>query len=119
MDKKKKKKKAMNKKGNIAHLMVSLLVGFMAVVLLVALIPGFVDILDIAQQSDNLNCKGFSYNGDVNNTLSFNATIGTKSSIGCLAIRLYLPYLILAVLLGIVMYILYDKGTQQQPYYGG
>lgn len=107
-----------NKKGSIANLMVSLLLGFMAIVLLVALVPGFVDILDTAKQSDALNCKGFVYNGDANNSLSYNATIGTKSTIGCLAINLYLPYLILAVLLGIVGYIIYDKGQQQSPYGG-
>jgi hypothetical protein len=110
----------MNKKGDMAHLMISLIMGFMAIAMLTALIPGFVEILDTAQQSDGLNCKGFVYNGNAADSLSYNATIGTKSSIGCLGIKLYLPYLILAVLLGVVMYILYEKSSQgQTPYYGG
>lgn len=108
-----------NKRGDMGHLMVALIMGFMAVAMLVSLIPGFVEILDVAQNSEGLNCKGYTYNGDASNVLSYNATIGTKSTIGCLGIKLYLPYLVLAVLLGVVMYILYDKSSQSQPYYGG
>lgn len=108
-----------NKKGDMVHLMIALIMGFMAIAMLVALIPGFTDILDVAKQSDGLNCKGYVYNGDPTNALSYNATIGTKSNIACLGISLYLPYLVLAVLLGVVMYILYDKSSQGQPYLGG
>lgn len=97
--------------------MVALLLGFMAVAMLVALIPGFVDILDTAQNSEGLNCKGYVNNGNAADPLSYNSTIGTKSNIACLGIKLYLPYLVLAVLIGVVMYILYDK-QQTQPYYG-
>jgi len=104
---------------DMAHLMIALIMGFMAVAMLVSLIPGFVEILDVAQNSEGLNCKGYSYNGDPTNVLSYNATIGTKSTIGCLGIKLYLPYLVLAVLLGVIMYILYGKSQQSQPYYGG
>jgi hypothetical protein len=108
--------KPMNKKGDMAHLMIALIMGFMAIAMLTALIPGFVEILDGAQNSEALNCVGYKYNGNAADSLSYNATIGTKSTIGCLSIKLYLPYLILAVLLGVVMYILYDKGSQQAPY---
>lgn len=114
-----KHKHRMNKKGNMVHMMVALIMGFMAIAMLVSLIPGFVEILDTAQNSEGLNCKGYKYNGDATSSYSYNATIGTKSTIGCLAVKLYLPYIVLAVLLGVVMYILYDKSSQGQPYYGG
>jgi hypothetical protein len=107
-----------NKRGDIAHLMIALIMGFMAIALLVSLIPGFVEILDTGQNSEGLNCKGYVNNGNAADTLSYNATIGTKSTIGCLAMKLYLPYIILAVLLGVIMYILYDKSSSGggQPY---
>jgi hypothetical protein len=104
-----------SKKAQI-NIMVGLLIGFMVVTTLVALIPGMVDILNIAKQSDNLNCNGYSYEGDASHTLSYNATIGTQSSIACLAITLYIPYLVLAVLIGLVMKILYDRVASPQQY---
>jgi F0F1-type ATP synthase assembly protein I len=104
----------MNGKHGQLGLIVGLLMGFMVVTILVTLIPGFVSVIDTAQNSEGLNCNGYTDTLDA--SLSYNATIGTKSSIGCLAMKLYLPYLILAVLVGLVIKILYDKGTQQQSY---
>jgi len=108
-----------NKRGQL-NILVGLLIGFMVVTILITLIPGFVEMIDMAQNSEALNCVGFVYNGDENNTLSYNATIGTKSTMGCLAMKLYLPYLILAVLIGVVMKILYERSasTAPAPYYG-
>lgn len=98
---------------------VNLLLLFIVVVFLVALIPGLVEVIDTAQQSDGLNCVGFKYNGDASNALSYNATIGTKSSIGCLAIKLYIPYIVLGVLIAGVMLVLYGRASggqqEQQP----
>ena len=90
---------------------VNLLILFISITFLIALIPGFVEMQDMAQQSDNINCKGYTDVDDA--TLSYNATIGTKSSIGCMAIKLYLPYIILGVLIAGVAMIFY--GRQSQP----
>lgn len=124
-DKKKKKKTTgllSNKKGNLMSLPVNLLMLFISVTFLIALIPGFVEMQDMAQQSDQLNCKGFVYNGDAGNVLSYNATIGTKSSIGCMAIKLYLPYIVLGVLVAGVAMIFYGRATGGgggDPNFGG
>jgi hypothetical protein len=110
----------MNKKGSLMDLPVNLLMLFIVVCFLVALIPGLVEIIDTAQQSNSLNCAGYVYNGDPTNPLSFNSTIGTKSSIGCLAIKLYIPYIVLGVLIAGVALILYGRsigGGQQEPSY--
>ena len=97
-----------NKKGSgLMDLPINLLVLFISVTFLIALIPGFADMQDMAQQSDNLNCKG--YTDTLDTSLSYNATIGTKSSIGCMAIKLYLPYIILGVLLAGVVMIFYGR----------
>lgn len=108
-----------NKKGGLMDLPVNLLLLFIVVVFLVALIPGLVEVIDTAQMSNSLNCVGFKYLGDVNNSLSYNATIGTKSSIGCLAIKLYIPYIVLGVLIAGVMLVLYGRqaggGQQEAP----
>ena len=91
---------------------INLLVLFISVTFLIALIPGFVEMQDMAQQSDNLNCKGYT---DVDDTsLSYNATIGTKSSIGCMAMKLYLPYIILGVLIAGVALIFYGRSGGNQ-----
>jgi len=90
---------------------VNLLVLFISITFLIALIPGFVEMQDMAQQSDNMNCKGYTDVDDA--SLSYNATIGAKSNIGCMAIKLYLPYIILGVLIAGVAMIFY--GRQQQP----
>lgn len=99
---------------------VNLLMLFISITFLIALIPGFVEMQDIAQQSDGLNCVGYVDNGNTTNVLSYNATIGTKSSIGCMAIKLYIPYIVLGVLVAAVAMIFYGKtmggGQDQQAY---
>lgn len=90
--------------------------GFMVITMLIALLPGFVDMFDIAQNSQNLNCVGYTDTIISDGNYSYNATIGARSTIACLAMKLYLPYIVLAVLIGLVVKILYDKGTSQQAY---
>lgn len=108
----------MNNKGQL-NILVGLLLGFIVVTMLVALIPGFVQVLDQAQNSQGLNCVGYVDDGSQGTNYTYNASRGTKSTIGCLALKLYLPYLVLAVLVGLVVKILYDRtGSQPQPYYG-
>jgi len=80
-------------------IMINLLFLLMTVAVLVALIPALNAILNIAQQSDNLNCSGYSYNGDANDSLSWNRSL-PSNTLACLAIDLYLPYIVLAVLIG-------------------
>ena len=95
---------------------INLLMLFIAVTFLVALIPAFVEMQDMAQQSTSLNCVGYIYNGDATNVLSYNATIGTKSSIGCMAIKLYIPYIVLGVLIAGVAIIFYGRNQQPQQF---
>lgn len=105
--------KKMNNKGQMGmDIMVGLLMAFIIVTMLVALIPGFVEMLGIGQNSQGLNCKGYVDNGNANSYLSYNATIGEKSTVGCLAMKLYIPYLVLAILLAVVGRILYSRSTQ-------
>lgn len=86
-----------NKRGQM--IMINLLFFFMAVATVVALIPAFSTILQMAQQSDGLNCPGYSYQGNVNHSLSYNSSL-QSSTLACLGINLYLPYIVLAVLIG-------------------
>ena len=102
----------MNNKGNI---MVSLLIFIMALGVMVAFISPINSFLDIAQQSDNLNCQGYIANGNVNDTLSFNSSLNDGSSgspIGCLAIKVDLPYILLVFLIGGIAAILSGKSDQ-------
>lgn len=110
----------MNKKGGLMDLPANLLIMFIVVCFLAAMIPGLVEVIDQAQNSQSLNCVGYVYNGNINNSLSYNATIGTKSSMGCLAIKLYIPYIVLGVLIGIVALVLYGRSQAGggEPSYG-
>ena len=97
-------------------MIISLLFLFMTITVMIALIPALKTILDIAKQSDNLNCPGYAINGDVNNTLSYNSSLGTDT-VACLAINLYLPYIILIILVVGVTKLMYGRtlGEQQAP----
>jgi xanthosine utilization system XapX-like protein len=98
---------------DMAGLMIGLLWALIMVSLLIGLVPAFVDLLGIGMNSEGLNCKGTV--DATNPSLSYNATIGEKSSIACLGMKLYLPYLVLGVLMGIVGKLLYNR-TQPQLY---
>jgi hypothetical protein len=80
-------------------IMINLLFLLMTIAVLVALIPALNSILNIAQQSDGLNCSGYKYNGNSSDPLSYNITL-PSNTLACLAIDLYLPYIVLAVLIG-------------------
>ena len=102
----------MNKKGNI---MINLLFFIMGLGVMIAFISPINSFLDLAQQSDGLNCKGFIYDSNVSHTLSFdNQSNGgaSGSPIACLALKLYLPYILLVFLIGGVAAVLGNK-TQQ------
>ena len=105
----------MNKRGQM--IMIQLLFLLMTIAVLVSLIPAINSLLNIAQQSDSLNCQGYSFNGNENHTLSYNASLASNT-LACLSIRLYLPYIILVVLIGGVSKLLVDRvGSPQQPVY--
>jgi hypothetical protein len=94
-----------SKKGNIYELPTTLLMMFIVVTFLVALLPGMVQMINTAQGSQYLNCAGYTYDTPANN---YNASIPT-STIGCLAIKLYVPYIVLGVLVAVVAGVFYGK----------
>ena len=112
----------LSKKGQgLMQMPINLLVLFITVTFLIALIPAFVEMQDMAQQSTSMNCPGYSYNGNANDPLSYNATLasgGHTSTIGCMSIKLFLPYIVLGVLIAGVAMIFYGRqqGGQQQAY---
>jgi beta-lactamase regulating signal transducer with metallopeptidase domain len=89
-------------------IMINLLFLLMTIAVLVALIPALNAILNIAQQSDNLNCSGYKLNGIANDSLSYNNSL-PSNTLACLAIDLYLPYIILVVLIGGVTKLLANR----------
>jgi len=97
----------MNKQGQM--FMLNLLLLVMVIMVMVALMPALNEVLNIVQQSDSLNCNGYVYNGDATHALSYNSSL-TSNSMACLAIKLYLPYILLAVLIGGVAKLLAGRG---------
>ena len=91
-----------NKNGQMV--MVNLLILVMTILILVAIIPILNTILGVAKQSDNLNCPGYDYNGDGltdTHKYDYNSTLlDTQTDrITCIAIGLYVPYIVLAILI--------------------
>ena len=105
----------MNRKGGLLDLPVNLLMLFISITFLVALIPGLTSIINTAQQSDGLNCAGYTATSPV-----YNSSIPT-SSIACMAIKLYVPYIVLGVLIAGVAILFYGRpsvGGGSQDMYG-
>ena len=85
--------KRMNKNKSGQYLMMNLLVLVFTIMIMVALIPVLNQILNLAQDNQNLNCDGF------NGTNPFNSSAPTNP-LACLAIQLYMPYIVLVILIG-------------------
>ena len=111
----------MNRKGNI---ILSLLFFIMALGVLIVFISPMNAFLNMAQQSDALNCKGYLHDGknDTESQLAFNTTLNggeSGSPLACLALKLYLPYILLVFLIAGVTSVLGGRasnwlGTEQQ-----
>lgn len=102
----------MNNRGNI---MLSLLFFILALGVMVAFVSPINDFVDISQQSDHMNCKGFRYDGSTTHALSFNESKNNNQSgspLGCLAVKLYLPYILLVFLIGGLASVLGGRGAE-------
>lgn len=108
-----------NKKGQM--IIIQMLFLFMTVAVMVALLPALKSILDVAQQSDNLNCPDFDYNhnGAIGDTkYDYNSSLSTDTT-SCIAIKLYIPYIVLVVLIAGVSKMVYGRTFGQSPDMGG
>lgn len=98
-----------NKRGQM--MMISILYFVMSLAILVGTLPLMKSLLDMAQQSDSLNCAGYYYNGDTNHYLSYNSSL-SSDTLACIAIRLYLPYIVLVILVVGVMKIVLNRQVE-------
>lgn len=100
-------------------IMVNLLIFAMTILVAVALLPVLKTTLDIAQQNDALNCEGYKDTKAVagGTNYSYNASLETQT-LACVAIDLYLPYILLVVLVGGVTWIL-SSGRRREEFGGG
>ena len=87
--------RSINKGGQV--MMINLLMLVMTIAVLIVLAPAINDFLNIAKQSDSLNCAGYIHEGNTADVLSYNSSLNTET-LGCLGLSLYLPYIIIAVL---------------------
>lgn len=111
----KKKRMVKDKKGQM--IMIRLLQLVMTVAVLTALVPALSMFLNVMKQSDSLNCNGYIHNGNAVDPLSYNSSMNTNV-LACLTFDLYIPYLLLAVLIGGITWLL-ARPQEQQPSYSG
>jgi len=100
-------------KNNRAQVMIiNLLFLVMTIAVMVALIPQLTTLLNMSQQSDYLNCKGYSYNGNPNSVYSYNASL-KSNTLACISVDLYLPYIVMAVLIAGVSRVILGRMTTE------
>ena len=101
-----------NKHGNV---LMNLMFFVLALGVVISFISPINEFLNMAQESSSLNCKGFIYDGQVNHTLSFNKSLNggaSGSPLSCLALKLYLQYILLIFLIGGVASVLSGKAEE-------
>ena len=106
----------MNKSGQMV--MVNLLILVMTILILVAVVPVLNDILGVGKQSNYLNCPGYDYDrsgtiGD--HQYDYNSSLSDSTDrISCIAIGLYVPYIVLAILIAGVTRLMSRRGPYEQ-----
>ena len=96
-------------------IILSLMFFLMGLGVMIAFISPINSFLDMAQQSDGLNCKGYIFSGNENHTLSFNSSLhggNSGSPLACIALKLYLPYILLVFMIGGISSVLGGRGAE-------
>lgn len=98
--------------GGFLNLFMGLMFAYMILAVLVALVPAFKDlIISATSYSTGLNCVGAA---------DYNATAaqytGGTSGTACLALGLFIPFVVFAILMAIIGKILYDRGAPTPGY---
>lgn len=109
-----------DKRGSLFDLPVQLMMLFIALTFLVAMLPAFMEMIGMSKQSTSLNCKG--YVDDVDPSLSYNETLaagGHISTMACMAMSMFVPYLVLGVLIAGVAALMYGKSQGGDSGYTG
>jgi membrane protein insertase Oxa1/YidC/SpoIIIJ len=98
----------MNNKGGF---LIGMLMFIISVLLLVAVLPIFSTIFNVARQSDHLNCAGYiDHIGVGTSNMSYNSSYSTDT-ISCVAVDIGVPFLVLAVIIGGIAAILAGRGS--------
>jgi len=116
-----KRNKGMNKKGQM--MMIGILILIMALLIFIATLPAVSDVMDTSRGCSYLNCAGFVDDSATAGTTcsATNQTYDSaqdKDTLACTVLDLVIPFLILAVLAGLVMKLISGRMVEQQPDYG-
>ena len=104
------------KKGQI--FMIKLMLIVMSILILTAFIPILRETIDNARHQDALNCKSNLNACGTNNAVPCYNSSKDAETTACLALDIYLPYIVLAVIMVGVMFLMmgdmFGFGRQQQ-----
>ncbi len=111
-----------NRRGQM--MMVGIMILIMVVLIFIATLPAVSNVMDDARGCDSLNCAGFvdqSASGDGCSNLNKSyLPNGKDNALTCTIMDLFLPFLILGVLIGLITALLHGRLAQDaQPQYGG
>jgi len=100
--------------------MIKLMLIVMSIMILTAFIPILRTSLDSARHQDALNCASNINKCETSTETPCYNSSKDKDTTSCLALDIYLPYIILAVIMGGVMFLLAgDMMGTNQPQQGG
>lgn len=95
------------------RVLIGILVGVMAVLVLSALTAPMQDLMLDNRASNVFNCNG--YIDSRNEVLSYNSTL-ESNTFGCSVTSFGIPLIVLAIMIGIIMFTLYGEPTREQTY---
>jgi len=115
----------MKKKGQMV--VVDIMILAMAVIVFIALIPAIKSILDTSRGCDSLNCAGYvdtdATAASCGSTNKSYVTTLEEDTLACTIIDLQIPYLVLAVMVGLIAKLLHGRLSSppapEPPMYGG
>ena len=113
-----------NKRGQM--MLVGILILVMTILVFISTLPAMQSVMDDTRACNSLNCEGYvdpdatgasGGNCSVTNR-TYNADL-TQNSLSCTILDLFLPFLILGILIGIITSLLHGKLVDPpQPQYG-
>lgn len=111
-----------NKRGQM--MMIGIMVLIMVVLIFIATLPAISNVMDDARDCNNLNCAGWvdqdASGAGCSSTNTSYLPDGKNNALTCTIMDLFLPFLILGVLIGLITALLHGKLAQDtQPQYGG
>lgn len=93
------------------RILIGIMIGVFAVLILASLINPMQDLFSQTRGSDTFNCNGYVHPTDVSK--NYNSTL-ESNTLGCSVSSFGVGFIVLATIIGIIMFILYGEPERPQ-----